>query len=132
MVAGADRAQFDIDVAGGVDVLWADPDRFEQVVTNLVDNALRHGKGRVRMAVERASWQGPAAVDLLVSDDGDGIAPHHRELVFSRFWQAGAKHGTGLGLYLVRGLVEAHGGEVAVENAPGGGARMRATFPDGD
>ncbi|WP_299447720.1 ATP-binding protein [uncultured Phycicoccus sp.] len=132
VVAGADRAQFDIDVADGVDVLWADPDRFEQVVTNLVDNALRHGKGRVRMAVERAAWEGPAAVDLVVCDDGDGIAPHHRELVFSRFWQAGAKHGTGLGLYLVRGLVEAHGGEVAVESAPGGGARMRATFPDGD
>ena len=58
--------------------------------------------------------------------------PQHRELVFSRFWQGGAKHGTGLGLYLVRGLVEAHGGVIRVEDAPGGGALMRATFPDGE
>ena len=72
------------------------------------------------------------AVDLLVADDGEGIATQHRELVFSRFWQGGAKHGTGLGLYLVRGLVEAHGGVIRVEDAPGGGAQMRATFPDGE
>ncbi len=112
--------------------LWADPDRLEQVLTNLVDNALRHGRGRVHLDVRRSEWDGPAAVDLMVSDDGEGIAPQHRELVFSRFWQAGAKHGTGLGLYLVRGLVEAHGGEVVVEDAASGGACLRVTFPDGD
>jgi signal transduction histidine kinase len=130
VAAGAERDQFELSVADGVDVVWADPDRLEQVLTNLVDNALRHGRGRVRVAVERARWEGPAAVDLVVCDDGDGIAPQHRELVFSRFWQAGAKHGTGLGLYLVRGLVEAHGGEVVVEEGPTGGAQLRATFPD--
>lgn len=132
VAAGAPRDQFDIEVGEGVEVVWADPDRFEQVLTNLVDNAVRHGRGRVRMSVERATWEGPAAADVVVSDDGDGIRPEHRELVFSRFWQAGAKHGTGLGLYLVRGLVEAHGGEVVVEDAPTGGAQLRATFPDGD
>ena len=58
------------------------------------------------------------AVDLIVADDGEGIAPQHRELVFSRFWQGGAKYGTGLGLYLVRGLVEAHGGVIRAEEAP--------------
>ncbi|HMM95909.1 ATP-binding protein [Phycicoccus sp.] len=130
VAAGAEREQFEVHVEDGVEVVWADPDRLEQVLTNLVDNALRHGRGKVRIAAERSRWDGPAAVDVVVSDDGDGIAPQHRELVFSRFWQAGAKHGTGLGLYLVRGLVEAHGGEVVVEDAPGGGARLRATFPD--
>ena len=132
VATGADRDQFEIVVEEGVDVVWADPDRLEQVLTNLVDNALRHGRGQVRLEVRRSTWDGPSAVDILVSDDGDGIAPQHRELVFSRFWQAGAKHGTGLGLYLVRGLVEAHGGEVAVEDAPTGGACLRVTFPDGD
>lgn len=132
VAAGADRAQFSLEVDDDARTLWADPDRFEQVLTNLVDNALRHGRGTVTVAVRRATWDGPSSVDLLVADDGDGIAPQHRELVFSRFWQAGAKHGTGLGLYLVRGLVEAHGGEVVVEDAPTGGALMRATFPDGD
>ncbi len=130
VAAGMDREQLQVEVEEGLDVVWADPDRLEQVMTNLVDNALRHGKGTVRLSAERSHWDGPAAVDVTVSDDGDGIAPQHRELVFSRFWQAGAKHGTGLGLYLVRGLVEAHGGEVVVEDAPGGGARLRATFPD--
>jgi signal transduction histidine kinase len=132
VATGADRDQFEIVVEEGVDVVWADPDRLEQVLTNLVDNALRHGRGQVRLEVRRSTWDGPSAVDILVSDDGDGIAPQHRELVFSRFWQAGAKHGTGLGLYLVRGLVEAHGGEVVVEDAESGGACLRATFPDGD
>jgi PAS domain S-box-containing protein len=130
--SGIDRDQFDIEVDDDIEVVWADPDRFEQVLTNLVDNALRHGRGRVHLAVKRSTWDGPSAVDVTVSDDGEGIAPQHRELVFSRFWQAGAKHGTGLGLYLVRGLVEAHGGEVVAEDAPSGGACMRATFPDGD
>ncbi len=132
VAAGADREQFELVVEDGVRAVWADPDRLEQVLTNLVDNALRHGRGRVRLEVRRSTWDGPAAVDVMVSDDGDGIAPQHRELVFSRFWQAGAKHGTGLGLYLVRGLVEAHGGEVVVEGAASGGACLRATFPDGD
>ena len=92
------------------------------------------GTGRARCASPRSarSLGDRPAVDLLVADDGEGIATQHRELVFSRFWQGGAKHGTGLGLYLVRGLVEAHGGVIRVEDAPGGGAQMRATFPDGD
>jgi len=132
VATGTEREQFELAVEDGVEVVWADPDRLEQILTNLVDNALRHGRGRVRLEVRRSTWDGPSAVDVVVSDDGDGIAPQHRELVFSRFWQAGAKHGTGLGLYLVRGLVEAHGGEVVVEDAPSGGACLRATFPDGD
>ncbi|MBM6403682.1 PAS domain-containing sensor histidine kinase [Phycicoccus sp. CSK15P-2] len=131
VAAGGDRSRFEVTVAPEAQTLWADPDRFEQVLTNLVDNAVRYGRGRVRMAVHRSSWDGPAAADLTVADEGDGIAPEHREVVFSRFWQAGAKHGTGLGLYLVRGLVAAHGGEVVAEDAPGGGALLRATFPDG-
>ena len=132
VVAGAARDQFEVVVDAGAETVWADPDRFEQVLANLVENALRHGRGKVVVAVQRSQWDGPSATDLVVSDDGDGIAPQHRDLVFSRFWQAGAKHGTGLGLYLVRGLVEAHGGEVVAEEGPAGGACLRATFPDGD
>ena len=130
VAAGADRSQFVVEVDDDVDILWADPDRLEQVVANLVENAVRHGKGTVTIQARRTVHEGEPAVDLLVGDDGEGIRPQHRELVFSRFWQAGAKHGTGLGLYLVRGLVEAHGGTVRAEDSPGGGALMRATFPD--
>lgn len=130
VASGADRSQFVVRVPDDVTVVWADPDRLEQVVANLVENAIRHGRGTVTIEARRTRHDGEPAVDLMVSDDGDGIAPEHRELVFSRFWQGGAKHGTGLGLYLVRGLVEAHGGAVRAETAPGGGALLRATFPD--
>jgi signal transduction histidine kinase len=130
VAAGVDRDRFDVTVDPGAEVVWADPDRLEQVLSNLVDNALRYGRGHVHLAAQRSSWGGPPAVDVVVSDDGSGIAPQHRELVFSRFWQAGAKHSTGLGLFLVRGLVEAHGGEVVAEESPTGGASLRATFPD--
>jgi signal transduction histidine kinase len=130
VVAGADRDSFLVDVPDDLGPLWADPDRLEQVVDNLVENAVRHGGGLVLVTAERSVLGERPAVDLVVRDDGPGIAPEHRELVFSRFWQAGTKHGTGLGLYLVRGLVEAHGGVIRVEDAPGGGALMRATFPD--
>ncbi|MGL5853290.1 MAG: ATP-binding protein [Phycicoccus sp.] len=129
VAAGTDRGRFVVEIADGLEPVWADPDRFEQVLTNLVDNALRHGRGVVHIGAEPARHGDLDAVDLVVSDDGDGIAPEHRELVFSRFWQAGAKYGTGLGLYLVRGLVEAHGGTVRVEDAPQGGALIRASFP---
>ncbi len=132
VAAGAERDGFVVDVPDDIGPLWADPDRLEQVVTNLVENAVRHGRGVVRLQGRRAVLGDAPAVDLIVSDDGDGIAPQHRELAFSRFWQGGAKSGTGLGLYLVRGLVQAHGGTVSAEEAPGGGALMRATFPDGD
>ncbi len=132
VAAGAERDGFVVDVPDDLGPLWADPDRLEQVVANLVENAVRHGRGTVRLEGRRSVLGDSPAVDLIVSDDGDGIAPQHRELVFSRFWQGGAKSGTGLGLYLVRGLVEAHGGTVTAEEAPGGGALMRATFPDGD
>ncbi len=132
VAAGAERDAFTVDVPDDLGPLWADPDRLEQIVANLVENAVRHGGGTVRIAARRSAIGEQPAVDLIVADGGPGIAPEHRELVFSRFWQGGAKHGTGLGLYLVRGLVEAHGGVITAEAGPGGGALMRATFPDGD
>ncbi len=130
VAAGAERSRFVVDVPEDLPPVWADPDRLEQIVSNLVENALRHGRHTVRLAAVRAEHGGEPAVDLLIADDGPGVAVEHRELVFSRYWQAGAKHGTGLGLFLVRGLVEAHGGVVRVEDAAEGGALLRATFPD--
>jgi signal transduction histidine kinase len=130
VAAGAEAEAFVVDVPDEVGAIWADPDRFEQIVGNLLENALNHGRGTVRLSAQTSVLHGAPAVDLLVADDGDGIAPQHRELAFSRFWQGGIKTGTGLGLYLVRGLVEAHGGVIVAQDAPGGGAQLRATFPD--
>ena len=133
VAAGAERDAFVVDVPDDLGPLWADPDRLEQVVANLVENAVRHGRGTVRLEGRRSAL-GDAARGRPDRRPTTATAsrPQHRELVFSRFWQGGAKHGTGLGLYLVRGLVEAHGGVIEAEEAPGGGALMRATFPDGD
>lgn len=132
VAAGAERERFVIQVADDIPEVWADPDRLEQVVSNLVENAMRHGRGLVTLAARRSLVGDIEAVDLLISDNGDGIPESQRELVFSRFWQGGSKHGTGLGLYLVRGLVEAHGGRISVEDAPGGGCRMKVVFPAHD
>ena len=62
---------------------------------------------------------------MTVSDEGEGISPDHYPLVFTRFWHGARRGGTGLGLYVVRGLVEAHGGTIAVDRA----ARWRRPVP---
>lgn len=130
VVTGEPEDRFELSVASDLPDLWADPDRIEQVVANLVDNALRHGAGLVRIEVYRSSLaDGTPAVSVAVSDEGDGIADDDRELVFSRYWQGGAKAGTGLGLFLVRGIVAAHGGSIRVTDAPGGGARLELHLP---
>lgn len=129
---GAERERFTIDLPEDLPAIWADPDRLEQIVSNLVENAVRHGRGQVRLGATRSFVGEIEAVDLTIADDGDGIPESHRELVFSRFWQGGAKQGTGLGLYLVRGLVQAHGGRIGIEDAPGGGCLVRVVFPAHD
>jgi signal transduction histidine kinase len=110
-----------------------DPDKFTQVVTNLIENGVRHGEGTVTV---RAEELGPEAeypgVRVVVEDEGEGIAPEMRRRVFTKFWKSGARGGSGLGMYLVNGLVRAHGGSVAIGDASGGGARIELTWPTED
>ncbi len=122
---GVEPDRFAIDVADGGEEIWADPDRLDQILANLVENALKHGNGTVGLHCRPAD----GGVSLAVSDDGPGIPVEKREVVFSRFWHGRTAGSTGLGLYIVRGLVEAHGGRVLVDEAPGGGALILATFP---
>jgi signal transduction histidine kinase len=104
---------------------FADPDKFVQVVTNLVDNAVRHGEGRVSVTTA----PGPMGVRITVDDEGEGIAEAIRDRVFTKFWKHGAQGGSGLGMYIVNGLVRVHGGELAIMDAPGGGARIVVDWP---
>ncbi len=103
--------------------------RMEQVVSNLLANALRYGAGSpVRLTL--AHEEGP--VRLVVRDNGPGVAEKDRERIFERFAQnpnAVHKGGLGLGLYIVRQIVEAHHGHVRVEEAPGGGAAFVVELP---
>jgi signal transduction histidine kinase len=127
-IASGDAVErFEIVAASDLPEMWLDPDKLDQVLANLVDNAIRHGGGKVTVTVERAG----DGVELTVCDEGAGVAPDIRNLVFRRFWRAGRRGGTGLGLYIVKGLVQAHGGEVAVTEAPGGGACLRVVLPPG-
>jgi PAS domain S-box-containing protein len=107
--------------------LWADPDRLEQVLSNLVGNAVRHGAGRVTVSV--LAGEGGDGVVLVVEDEGEGIAEEHISMVFTKFWRGERRGGTGLGLYVVRGLVEAHGGRISVGRSEAGGARFRVSLP---
>jgi signal transduction histidine kinase len=70
-------------------------------------------------------------VELIVDDDGPGIPEDIRPRIFTKFWKHGRAGGSGLGLYIVRGLAEAHGGTVRVETSPSGGARVKVWLPHG-
>ena len=107
---------------------FADPDKFVQVATNLVDNAVRHGEGRVSVTTA----PGPLGVRITVDDEGEGIAEALRARVFTKFWKHGARGGSGLGMYIVNGLVRVHGGELTILDAPGGGARIVVDWPADD
>ncbi len=126
--SGSVRLQLGEDAAReGLPEMWADADRLEQIFFNLIENALRHGAGIVTVTVERETgW-----VVVQVDDEGDGIAPADRDKVFGRFWHGPSNASTGLGLYVVRGLVEAHGGTVVALDGPTGGARFEARLPAG-
>ncbi len=117
----------ELHVATGLPPVLADPDKFTQVVTNLVENAVRHGAGTVR--VDLAAAKDAPGVVLVVDDEGDGVPAALRPQVFTKFWKGGAHGGSGLGLYLVHGLTLAHGGSVAIQDAPGGGARLVVRWP---
>ena len=129
-VAAGTSRPIEIAVAAGLPEVDVDPDKFTQVVTNLVENAVRHGEGtvRVELAPTEPASDG-AAVRLTVTDEGEGISPELRRRVFTKFWTSGQRGGSGLGLYLVNGLVHAHGGSVAIGDAAGGGARIDVLLP---
>jgi signal transduction histidine kinase len=130
LVAGGHPAdQFAIDVTGELPETWLDPDKIDQVIGNLLENAVRHGAGVIDIGLE--PWHDGVAVTI--SDEGVGIPQELSERVFSKFWRGSRRHagGTGLGLYIVKGLVEAHGGSVTVGSSRSGGAAFRFTLPAG-
>jgi len=136
-VASGERAdRFALVVTTPLPEMWLDPDRVAQVLGNLVENGVRHGAGKVTISVCPGSTAtgAPAAV-LDVADEGSGVGAEVRQRVFRPFWRGeragGQVGGTGLGLYIVKGIVEAHGGTVEVDEAPGGGARFRVLLPAG-
>jgi len=132
--ATRDRAEqrhvpVDLEVDPGAEVVMADPDRIDLALSNLLANAIRHGPpGRpVRLRALRAD----GGVRIEVRDDGPGIAPEHQPRLFEKFYRVpgSAPGGAGLGLSIVRDVVEAHGGRVGVESTPGAGAVFWIELP---
>jgi signal transduction histidine kinase len=110
--------------------LDADPLRIEQVLTNLVDNAVKYSPTGTDIEVSLSA--SPTAIELVVRDHGFGVPPEHQERIFDRFFQAhagGQTSGMGLGLYICREIVERHGGTIHAESPPDGGSRMVVSLP---
>jgi PAS domain S-box-containing protein len=131
VAGGEPEDRFVVHLEGELPEIWADPDKIDQVVGNLIENALRHGAGTVTVTVSPYTVDGSDGAEVLVEDEGEGIPPETAARVFTRFWRGNRGRGTGLGLYIVKGLVEAHGGSVDVGRAAGGGARFRFVLPAG-
>ncbi|RJK97169.1 ATP-binding protein [Vallicoccus soli] len=129
VASGLGEDRFVVEVRDPLPELWADADKVDQVLGNLLGNAVHHGAGTVTVVVEPGEEPGSTAVTVL--DQGEGIPPEQQARVFTKWWRSGRRGGTGLGLYIVRGLVEAHGGTVTLGEAPGGGAMFRFVLPDG-
>jgi two-component system phosphate regulon sensor histidine kinase PhoR len=109
----------------------ADPRRLEQLLTNLIDNAIKFNRrgGAVTVGHERAGRD-----HISVSDSGEGIPPEHLPRIFERFYRVDrarsrAAGGTGLGLAIVKHLARAHGGEVSVRSTPGEGSTFTIELP---
>jgi signal transduction histidine kinase len=131
VACGEAEDRFRLEAGDGLPETWLDADKIDQILVNLVENAVRHGAGNVTTVVEPAEIDGDAAVAVSVRDQGEGIAPDVAPRVFRQFWRGKRRGGTGLGLFIVKGLVEAHGGTITVQRAPGGGAEFRFTVPAG-
>ncbi|MFD2640859.1 hybrid sensor histidine kinase/response regulator [Pseudomonas japonica] len=126
--AAAAGSLIEMDCASGVEGIW-DEFRIEQVIANLLSNALRYGSKRpVRVRVLEA--QGMACVE--VRDEGIGISPDHQQRIFQQFERVASNHsvaGLGLGLYISEQIVLAHGGRITVQSAEGEGATFSVYLP---
>jgi hypothetical protein len=138
VASGESEDRFRLEAAHDLPETWLDADKIDQILGNLVENAVRHGAGIVTVVVRPAQVLGDQlsgdqqeAVTVSVRDQGEGIPPEMALRVFRQFWRGKRRGGTGLGLYIVKGLIEAMNGEIAVACAPGGGAEFRFTLPAG-
>ncbi|MFD5079130.1 ATP-binding protein [Streptomyces sp. NPDC058371] len=134
VAAGQPADRFLLRIEQPLPALWADPDKVDQVLSNLLENAVRHGEGTVTIDVTPSASPREGedvCTSVTVSDEGTGIPEESMNRVFTRFWRGSKRGGTGLGLYIVKGIVEAHGGGITVGRAPGGGAEFRFTLPVG-
>lgn len=127
------RHTFELDLSDQPGTLLADSGKLEQVMENLLSNAVKYypdgGPVRISSARLEDAWQ------VCVDDQGIGMAPEQVERIFDRFYRADASNtaieGTGLGMCIVKNILEAHGGNIWVESTPGVGTKVFFTVPLG-
>jgi two-component system, OmpR family, sensor histidine kinase BaeS len=126
------------DMADDLPLVELDPIRIREVVSNLVDNALRYARADGHVTVSVASRSGPSPSDpaenlpqleIAVADDGPGIPAELLPTVFDRFAKTPESRGSGLGLAIARAIVEAHGGTIAATSPSGSGTTIRVLLP---
>ncbi len=123
------RDRIDVDIPSAVTVIGRAPE-LRRIVVNLLDNAARYGQSAIGVQVALSDEM----AQLTVDDDGPGIAPDQRELVFERFvrldeGRARNEGGSGLGLAIVRAIARRHGGDATISDSPLGGARVIVALP---
>jgi signal transduction histidine kinase len=148
---GIPAERFLLKLEGVLPEVWADPDKITQVLGNLVENGVRHGMGTVTVTV--ASTDAPGLADstipqvaapqvaapqvaapqvmVRVADEGAGLPEDLMPRLFRKFSRGDRRRGTGLGLYVAKGVVAAHGGMIEAGRGPSGGAEFRFTLPAG-
>ncbi len=124
--------EFSVNSLDGPLVFQFDYDKLSQVMTNLLDNAIRYTSTGDEITVDVSS--SPHSVTIEVRDTGTGIKPEHQARIFERFYKVDesrtrGQHGTGLGLYIVKSIIERHRGIIELESRFGSGTTFRITLP---
>jgi signal transduction histidine kinase len=133
VIAAAEFAQDEVELTADVGALprvRGDRERLRQVIQNLVDNAVKYSSAGGRVRVSATADDGHVLID--VADQGPGIPPEDRELIFQKFGRSSsgtAKPGSGLGLFIARSIAEAHGGTLGVDSVPARGSVFRLDLP---
>jgi len=125
------RLTLDIAIADDVTTFTADEQRVRQVLYNLLSNAV--GFSKAEGVVHLSCWRDQGSMVFVVEDEGVGIPKEQQRRVFERFESRsqGSKHrGAGLGLSIVRSLVDLHGGDMSLDSEPGKGTRITVRFPE--
>lgn len=129
--AAAKEQTLSLDAPAGLPILQADAERLHQAFANLVGNAIKYTQSGGAIHV-RAQETGPA-IEVIVSDNGPGISPEDQAHIFEKFYRARrARHmveGTGMGLAIVKSIIEQHGGKVFVHSAPDRGTQFVVSLP---
>ncbi len=134
LVGNSARHAFALDVTHGDGVLWVDPEKTHRALTNVLGNAVKYSPagGAVKVSTRTGTLRGKPAVGLTVTDAGIGMSPEQVARVFERFYRAdpsGNIPGTGLGMSLVKEIVELQGGRVDVQSQMGEGTTVTLWLP---